>query len=413
MKLCVTTFIFSIVFVSAASFSAIAQTSVNDFLLTAFEDRNLATYDDQINFLKPKRYRLPVIDELEFRISNDELTYDDLQYAIRLNPGNPWKIRRNNALFNATKKELSLRKQLEFKDNLFDRYELLLDFIYSKDLSDLIQRELSIIEKKATIFEENFESNLFDAEDFVDVKIDQIDGIQAFDQSLLEMNENKSKINSILNNSLFDWASFDIISVSTIDSISNEIGASSFSSTELELIAQRAEVARQEVRTERADFNLGFIQSEYAPFRNNDDSEIGFSVGITIPIFRDNRPQIAERILDEIELKNELEIEQYRDSVQKILAFEQLKNLIHLHQRVVDQVEELDLEALTVNLSRSSNYDPLSVLKLERGIVKLDELILKSRQRVLEQYLEFLFIFDVTSHQPLTNYLSDRLENIE
>lgn len=413
MKLHLTKFIFLFFFVLIYALPVKAQKSVSDFLITAFEDRNLDQYDDKINFLKPKRYRLPIIDELELRMSNDELTYDDLQYAIRINPGNPWKIRRNNALFNATKKELSIRKQLEFKDNLIDRYELLLRFLYSQDLALLVERKLKIVKQKANIFEENFESNLFNAEDFVDVTLDQIDGIQAFDESLLDLNRNRKRISSILQTDAFDWKMFDVISISTIDSLSNVVGSLSFSSTELELIAQQAEVARQELRTERADFNLGFIQSEYSPFRNNDDSEIGFSLGITIPIFKDNKPQIAERTLDEIELRNELEIEQHKDSVKKILAYEQLKSLIIHHQKIMTQIESLDLDALTTNLSRSQNYDPLSILKLEQGIVKLDELILKSKYRVLEEYLEFLFTFDVISHQPLTNYLSDRLEAIE
>lgn len=392
---------------------ATAQITLNDFLLTAFEDQALSVYDAQKEFLRPSSYRLPIINELELRMANDELAYEDLQYAVRINPGNPWQIRRNNALFNATKKELSLRKQLEFKEILLERYELALNYIYSSELSNLTNKELRLAQQKTAIFEEHFESGLFDAGDFVESKLDQIDGVRSLDAALIEVAQNRTEIELILKNVDFDWTSFPLITVSQIDSISNILVTSSFSSAELDLIAQRLEVAKQEVRLERADFGLGFVQAEYAPFRNNKNSEIGFSAGITIPIFRDNKPQIAERKLDEIELKNDFERLQRRDSVDKILEYEHLKNLIYHHEKIEAQVNKLNLGALVENLTRSENFDPLPIIKLEEGILNIEELLLKSKRRVLEQYLDFLFTFDALTHQPLVNYFSNELEEIK
>lgn len=408
--------IFSFIIFLGMSFSTQkvdAQNTLSDFLLTAFEDDALTVYDDQTKFLTPRNYRIPVIDDLEIRVANDELVYDDLQYAVRVNPANPWQIRRNNALFNATKKELSLRRRLEFKEALLDRYELALDFLYASEQAKLTERQLYLAKQKTSLFEENFETNLFDARDFVEAKLDQVDGVQALDGALISAARLKRKIELKLQNNEIDWSNFELLSVSQIDSLSSIIVNTSFSSTELELIAQRVEVAKREVSLERADFGLGFIQAEYAPFRNNDNSEIGFSAGISIPIFKSNKPQIAERKLDEIELENELKVGEREDSVNKILEFEYLKNLIYHHQKIEDQVEMLNLEELIENLSRSEDYDPISIIKLEEGIFKIEELLLKSRQRVFEQYLDFLFTFDALTQKPLINYLSRELEEIK
>ena len=165
------------VFLFSGMNSAFAQTSMSDFLLTAFEDINTRGYDKSINFLSPKNYRLPVVEDLEFRFGNDELTLEDQQYAIRFRPGNPWKIRRNNALFNATKKELSIRKQIQYQENLENRYELAADYLLKIQLLNIEQQKFSLIQKRVDIFNTNMESSLFDAKDFVDAKLDQVDAI--------------------------------------------------------------------------------------------------------------------------------------------------------------------------------------------------------------------------------------------
>lgn len=389
-----------------------AQETVSDFLLTAFEARNIQSYNARINFLKPSNYRIPIIDELEIRAGNDELIYEDLQYALRVRPSNPWKIRRNNALFNATKIELDIRRKIEFKENLTNRYELLARYFFEKQIFDLVTKQQILVSKKASVFQENIESGLFDARDFAEAKLNQIEGLESVDDALVEWNQTQQRIAAVLRNTTFNWSSFNLISIEKIDAVASRIANSTLSSVELDLISQRIEVARQEVRVEKADFDIGFLQAEYFPFTNR-DSEIGYSIGFTIPIFQNNRPQIAERKLDEIELKSEFETEQYQDSINKLLEYEHLRNLLLHHKMVEEEVDKIDLETLLNNLGRIEDYDPIAILDLEEGILKLDEILLKSQQRVLEQYLDFLFTFDVIIDQPLVNYLSDSLESIE
>ncbi|MTI87108.1 MAG: hypothetical protein FH748_03980 [Balneolaceae bacterium] len=390
-----------------------ARQTVSEFLLTAFEDRNLSQYDAQISFLRPSNYRFPVVDEVEVRMGNDELTYEDLQYALRLKPGNPWKIRRNNAFFNATKKEIDLRKKLEYKENLQRRYEVVLDYFQQKNTAALIEERLSIASKQTSIMEENFESELFDAEDYAESKINQVEDIEDLDEVLVKLNETKVEIQLILEHRPPDWEMFNLITISSIEKVVNEIVNATFDDAELELIAQQIEVARQEVRVEKADFDIGYIQLEYFPFRDIDDSEYGVSVGLTLPLFRDNKPQIAERKLDEIELKNEFTLEQYQDSVNKIKSYEHLKNLIAHHQLIVDKTEELNLDAMSQNLANSEDYNPIIILELEESILQLEEVLLKSKYRVLTQFIDFLFTFDALIQKPLTNYISEDLDLIE
>jgi len=389
-----------------------AQNSVSDFLLTAFESKNLAQYDKADAFLSKKKYRIPPIDELEVRFSNDEFTQEDQQYAFRISPANPWQIRRNNALFNATRKELSIQKQIQHKENIYDRYQLVVEYLFDKKSASIQDQQYSIIQKKVEIIGENAESRLFDSEDLVDAKIDQVDELSNLEDRQISNLRLRRLIAEILQNSDFDWSEFSMISTEKIKEVANSIVTDEFASPEIELISQRIDIVEKEVRLEKADFNIGFAQVEYFPFRDR-NSDYGVSFGISLPLFRTNKDQIAELTLDKIELNTELEIEIYKDSVNKVLEYNFLLDLIKQHEQLTEQAELLNIEELTSRLSARENDNPITLLNLKEGLLKIELLKLKSEERLFNQYVEFLDTFNVLAQVPLRNYLTEELENLE
>lgn len=405
--------LFATLFVISGTPSVFSQHTVNDFLLTAFESGNLSTYQSQINFLRPGNYRIPIVDELELRMSNDEQTLDDVRYQVRVRPSNPWKIRRNNALFVATKAQLSFRETLQVKENLLDRYELAIEYFELFKSLTITQKRYELARKKTEIFQQNMESDLFNARDFADSKLNQIEELEQLDEQLVELNASQSMIELLLNSTGLNWEDFDLISIERISETAQKIALQTYSSAELDYINARLEVAKQEVRVEKADFDFGFVQAEYAPFRNNDNAEVGFSLGINIPIFKNNKPQIAERTLDAIDLSNELTAERASDSLQRVIEYEYLLRLIDHHAQVEQQVQDLNLAELKNSLARSENYDPITILELEEGALKLDEILHRSKFRILEQYLDFLFAYDMLQQQPAKNYLSQELIELQ
>ncbi len=390
-----------------------SQTTVNDFILTAFEDPNLSEYSDRLNFLEKGNYKIPLADEIEFRYSNDERTIDDSRYQLRLRASNPWKIRRNNALFNARKEELSLRQSLVYKENLFNRYELLISYYFTSKKAEISNNQLNLAQRKILLFEQLTQSELFDARDFVDAKLDLIEVLDDFDEISSEVSLIELRILQVLNAESIDWSDFELISIHQIQEVLNEVVSSTFNSTESKYLMQQVEVARLESSVEKSDFDFGFLQAEYAPFRNNGDNELGFSFGINLPIFKNNRDQIAERILDEIEIENEFEALQYSDSLNKILDSNFLSAKIKHHQLLLQEIENLDLENLSFNLAQSEGNDPIILLELEEGKLKLQEIVVRSMENLMDQYLDFLFSYDVLSQRPLKNYLSNDLTLIE
>lgn len=404
--------IYTLLILLCLPLKSLGQETISDYLLTAFEDPEVTSFDAQKDFMRPENFRLPVIDELELRIGNDELLYEDLQYQVRIRPSNPWLIRRNNAFFNATRLQLSARKQLEFKEALKDRYETALSFLSNSKQLSLAKEQLKLADQLTSVFEDYPESDLFDANDFVDAKLNMVDEIGQVNEEMLRVDRTGRLISLTLGNSDFDWADFKLISIEVIDSLSNQIIHSRYTPADLNYIASQIEVARQEVRKEKADFDIGFIQGEYFPFTNR-DSEFGFAAGINIPIFRKNKPQIAERRLDEIELKNDLLAQEYRDSVNKVLEFEYLKSVIAQHRLLEGEIEKLGLSELQKDLNRSRDFDPVTAIELEMATLKLRKMIIESRFRVIEQFIDFIFSFDIPNQQPLINYLSQNLDRIK
>lgn len=391
----------------------LAQTTVSDFLLTAFEDVSINELDSQIDYITKKNTRIPVVDEVEVRMSNDERTYKDARYQLRLRPSNPWQIRRNNALFNARKEELSAEKRLMYKDNLIDRYELALDYFELNELAGINRKKMELASKKTTIFVENTSSDLFNTRDFVKSKVALVELLEELNAIQTQANSTRQEIIIRMQESNLDWQNFPLIDVETVDSISSNISARAFSSSELEFLAKRFETARRETEFEKADFDIGFVQAEYAPFIDADKTSLGFSVGVTIPIFQKNKPQIAERMLDQLRREEVLNAETRIDSIDKAIEYGFLVNIIEQHFKLIDDIENLKIDTLSINLARSENYDPIAIIELQEAALLLDEMVIKSRFSVLKQYLDFLFTYDAILNKPLTNYLSKGLSSLQ
>ena len=390
-----------------------SQSSVSDFLLTAFEDVSLNQYNSQLNYINRTNTRLPIIDEVEVRMSNDQRTYEDARYQLRLRPANPWKVRRNNALFNARREEISAEKKLEYKDNLFGRYQLVLEYFEQQELAKLFRNRLTLLDKKTTLFLENSSSDIFDARDFVDSKIEQVEILEQLTTIEGKRNNTRLEILAWMEQTDFDWDTFEIIEPEAIDSIAALISSRNLSSLEIQYLTKRFETARQETRVERADFDLGYIQTEYAPFIDADEKNLGFSLGFTIPIFQKNKPQIAERMLDQLRRENILSAETKIDSINKTLEYGFLLTLTKQHFQLQSDIKNLNLGLLLINLAQSENYDPIAVIKLEEADLLLQEMIIKSKFSVLEQYLDFLYTYDAITETPQINYLAKELSPLE
>ncbi len=83
------------------------------------------------------------------------------------------------------------------------------------------------------------------------------------------------------------------------------------------------------------------------------------------------------------------------------------------HNQLLTEIEKLNIDVLTSNLAISEDFNPIALLELEEGKLRLEELVVRSNERLLQHYLDFLFAFDALQQQPLQNYLAKDLSLIE
>ncbi len=410
MRKSVAHIIFLILALSAATTSwTTAQNNVNDFLLSAFYDTNLNQFDSQIRYLNQGGYGVPLISKMELRFDNDKLIKSDQEYALRVKATNPFLLKYNNEVFKASKKELQTEKEIYINENLFLRYELAINYLMEKEASDISRRKLELTNQIVQILTENQQSALFDPEDYVNLKLKQIEAIKSATDTKQKSLLYSQNIHALTGSGTIDWSYFELISVKTIEKNINNIISRHIPSLESKLLIDKIEIARKEYKMEKSDFDLGFFQTKYIPYSTT-KSKFGVTFGVNIPLFRPKQNKAAENKLNELALIDELDNIQKMDSLSRNLNVEYLLKLIEEHHELKEQIKVLDIENISKNMSRIQSNNPITHLEMKMGILKLEDLLLQSKKAILEQYLEFLMSYDALSAAPLINHLSENLE---
>ena len=155
--------------------------------------------------------------------------------------------------------------------------------------------------------------------------------------------------------------------------------------------------------------NLGYIQAEYDSDRGNDfERHFGFQIGIQIPVFNRDRPNIQRRQLEIVEDRAELEMIKQEELVRFSEYKSNIKHLVDQYAIVEKSFSKLDtLKALTAqNGATIKSYSALAeydYFLLSRGITL--------QSNLLRQYVQLLHLQGILSDEPYVNYLSSGLEN--
>lgn len=386
-----------------------AQSGVNDFLLSAYDDNNLNQFDSQIKYINQGDYGVPLIKKMELRYDNDKMIKEDQEYALRLKAVNPLKLKYNNAVFNASKKQLETERQISINLNLYNRYELAMGYMIEDEASKISEKQLKLTNQIVDILTENQQSALFDPQDYVDLKLKQIEAIKKTTDTKQRNLLYTQNIASMLSTTSFDWSNFELISVQTLEKNVHLIANRQNNSLNSALLANKIDVTKKELKLDNYDLDLGFFQTKYIPYTTN-KSKFGITFGVNIPLFKPKKNKVAESKLKELSLYDELDYTEKIDSINRSISTQFLLKLIDEYYELEQQVEELDIDSISKNMGKIQSNNPLTHLEMKLGVLKLEELLLKSKKAILEQYLEFLMAFDALVTPPLINHISENLE---
>jgi len=125
--------------------------SMDKFLLHSFQSPAQQFEDQKVELLEDGNYRLPLIENLQFRTETRDFDLDLQQYDLRLNTNS---FRSINAQEDLNKTELEITKlhhSIVLKNELANRYNVLLSLVFQRDLLALINQRLAIQNDKLSV----------------------------------------------------------------------------------------------------------------------------------------------------------------------------------------------------------------------------------------------------------------------
>jgi hypothetical protein len=409
-------FIFLILFIIAATNFCQAQLTLHEFIGSALQDEEVRTIADQITYLNGKPYRLSPLKELQFRSQNRELLPTQQEYGIRVNPANPWELKRQNKYFREFNSTLDYEREFALKEALIARYYTAIEYLFYAELYKVSNEDMLKLQEQISILEKQSGSHYFDAEDFVKLKMEELDfTVDAEEQGFEVFNQLQRITRSYpkAHNQNIDWNLSSIISTESIGKVIDSIQQSTLRSSLVAYQQQKIILAKSQYNLEQANFNIGFLQASYDRRRfHQDRNPISISFGISIPITNPNKGDMARRKLEIIEAEYDFKEESHQSETDKVIFYDKVIRLITRVENLEKKIKSLRESDLPRSLSTIRQGDPMVVLQFNRSINKLRTISIKVRHELLIAYIDYLAYTDQLQKEPVINFLSPTLSPI-
>lgn len=394
-----------------------AQVTIPEFLYSAYQEPLLKSYDARSEFLADKKsYRLAPIQKLELRTESNQLDRTRQDYGLRINPANPFEIKRTNQYFRSYQQLLKLDRERTLKELLLARYEAVIGWIYYQEIRDLKAEDKTTTEKLLAILEAQRYSGLFDAEDYVELKMEQVDKVIELEETLFEIDNQKRRIEALYTEARLkniNWPVSEIISVERLDKVVDSIYQSEMQLGEVAYRQKQIEMAAHEWNLEKANINMGFIQTQYQQWRLEQNRRPwSISLGITVPLFNPNRGDMAKRKLDMLEAEGEFNTAKNDQQAGLDISREKVKSLLKRYREIQVMTGQVNTGVVANTLQQIKDSNPVAVVRMQNNVIKLKTMAARLRQEIYLGYIEFLSYAEVLQQQPVRNFLASDLNLI-
>lgn len=392
------------------------QVTVSEFLRSAKDDREVRLFEEQLSYLQQKPYQLSPLQKLEVRTRSNQLDPARQDYALRLNPANPWEVRHNNNYFKEFQLVLATRKAIVLKEVLAARYKLVIDFMYYRELKALAEEDKKLAEAALAVLGMQQYSDSFKGDDFVKLNLEHLNKVVALEEVSFEMDNQMDQIvekHPAAFDQNIEWDYQGILSIDQIEMVVDSLFTAEGSNIALAYQEGKVNLANQEFKLEKSNINVGFLQTQYEPYRIEQNRKPwNISMGITIPIANPNKGDMTKRKLEAIEAQYDLDEKRGELQSQRVMLHRRLKNLITRYRLTKLKMDELRNGTLAKTLTEMKGNNPLAAIQFNANTLKLQGIVLKLRQSILSTYIEFLSSTDRLQQHPITNYMSSDFEEI-
>jgi hypothetical protein len=296
------------------------------------------------------------------------------------------------------------------------RYELVITYLYLSELKQLGDEARKFTDMQVSILERQQNSDFFKGDDYIELKLDQMDKAVESEETVFEIESHLRGMSTVypgVSMSTVNWKVEDIISIATIERVSDSLLNAQATSPTLVYRDSQIELANREYQLEKANFNIGFIQTTYENFRIDQGRKPwSISGGITLPITNPNKGDMSKRKLEVIEAIHDRQETEKKIGEREQAAADELASLIRRYRAIKSKREELNISGLSRTLVAISDENPVAIVRFQENLLKLKGIELKLKQNILSAYLKVLGITDAIQQTPLINFLSEELEPI-
>ncbi len=411
------------------SFSIIyaQKTSIEDVLLTAFNDERVQSNATTKIFAEDLNYRLPLLRKVDVRFGiNGNATADTLDgrlrnedyYAVSFATNNFREMRLQRAIKPAQINIYTVQNQVFIHQALLDRYQSLTNFFYEKKLLDERSQLSNLLNSKSDVLRimlDNGES--VRVKDVMDTENDKNSLGNALIDYENNFNYNLQKIKQFLkikNELTIDYQSFI-----TIDSIEQNIKSLQNDAAVLhpnialrfaQMKYSAAESAYENARDRNvfSYFQAGYDRTAYDAVsltKFKAVNNIAFRLGLTVPLPSNNNLKRSKAALQQKEdeqntiLTRQL---QQKSTDNQLIRIENFLKSYRLNEK---SIKESLIQKLLNNPKLMQQTSPMEVLDLKISIKKMQLRSLEIAYQITTEYVRYLDLTGAMSFYPKKNFL--------
>ncbi len=351
------------------------------------------------DFLSDHKFGSPWLRDLDFRVRSSGSQIGVEEYRMRLGLINPLEIKANRDYKRLMDRQLGAERLEVINNVMLRRYEILLEHAFLSRKKNLLESRENELQKQSNL--------LLGAQGSLNDLIDVEESLTKLGLESIGLDHKIELVMSSVSSSgvrNLEWGSFDVIPIDTIWQRTREIEWSNgmLHDRALRSLAQKEQLLK--IDQAEAFSNIGFIQGEYDLDRGDAPADhLGFQMGLTIPIFNSDKPQLERKKLalidDQVELETSVSVEK---------------------ERVDYMISEMETSYLQLMLlaKRSQKLNEYRQLNSEISgdldtYIKLSELEYFIREKTLNyesairmNYIRLLHLKGKLAESPLINYLS-------
>lgn len=385
------------------------------FLATVKTDTEVQLYKEKLDFFNQNKTDLPLIEEVELRVSTNKLNPFRNDYGVRVSPNGLRQKREQKAVQLSIKKQMEAEQQLLFQEKLKERYFLIIHNLFQPRILELKKKIQLLNSDKRLTYRRLLENSFsFDVNDLVETEEEQ-------QQLALELLGLKKEIDwnlKLMQKDLQRFAPISLITTHLVDAqkIASPENLKTIAFNSKNVYFQHAatdiELAQNEYELEKAKTvnPVSFLQLSYEGERGPIRDVMEISAGIKAPLAGSAKIKFTELQVKQLEAEHHLQLLQEGFQEQKDLL---VADLSLLHQKyLLLQAQKRDDPARNTleRYLQIEGIPPLTLLELQENILKKDLLLLETEYEIYLKYIDLLDITGRLAMMPLRNYLSTKFE---